>query len=389
MAAVLRLDCSSGLHAGTPAATAHRMVHRPVVELEQNLLVGVEAVHAEDWAPAPCGCTECGTRPSHAPPGGLEVLPNRSSAPRVFVDVAGAASRGTGPRPADVVQAVSAEGQQVVALLTAAQTASPAGRLLTVVEEWRRLGCEIALDVSASGTAALLTLVEPDVVRLRPDLLWSETDTAVSRLRAVRAQVERSGAVLLADGIDYESDRRRAAAIGATWGQGGLLTAHLGRLGSARPGQALTPPAGRSRPARPTSSAARRGPVHVDATWLQGHLRWLADAAASGARDNVLVLDVPQPDVLPAGLVDRFTALQRSSGLTVLTLGRPDVRSDTEDAGSGVRSSAEDVIGVLIGPSVAHCVTARPVLGRRFEVTVTDSWEEVARAARRLVADLT
>ena len=76
-------------------------------------------------------------------------------------------------------------------------------------------------------------------------------------LNAVAAEAERSGALLLAEGIETEEHLARARAVGATLGQGWLF----GRPGPLPPACArdavdrlpLLPPVARSPPARRSS----------------------------------------------------------------------------------------------------------------------------------------
>jgi hypothetical protein len=68
---------------------------------------------------------------------------------------------------------------------------------------------------------ALLDVIAPDVVKLDMGLVQSQPDDAQARtLSAVLAHHERSGAVILAEGIETDDHLEQALAVGATLGQG-------------------------------------------------------------------------------------------------------------------------------------------------------------------------
>lgn len=85
-----------------------------------------------------------------------------------------------------------------------------------------------AIAVESIGTRpeslSLLPLIEPDILVLAPELADCEPTTASARaLHVLAAQAERTGAVIVASGIDSEIQRTRALAMGATFGIGALF----------------------------------------------------------------------------------------------------------------------------------------------------------------------
>ncbi|MCW2522670.1 MAG: hypothetical protein JWO63_1005 [Frankiales bacterium] len=95
--------------------------------------------------------------------------------------------------------------------------------LLHATDQARRDSWGVALDdVGAEESSlALLPFLRPDVVKLDLRLVQSmpEQETA-SITAAVRAYAERTGAVILAEGIETEAHERLARVFGATYGQG-------------------------------------------------------------------------------------------------------------------------------------------------------------------------
>jgi EAL domain-containing protein (putative c-di-GMP-specific phosphodiesterase class I) len=106
--------------------------------------------------------------------------------------------------------------------------------LLRAVHQLRMAGCAIALDDvgAAPDSLALLSFVAPDVVKLDVTLVqrWPNVDQAAI-YTTVAAYAERTGATVLAEGIETETHLRRALALGATLGQGWHL-AYPGPLGA-------------------------------------------------------------------------------------------------------------------------------------------------------------
>jgi EAL domain-containing protein (putative c-di-GMP-specific phosphodiesterase class I) len=98
--------------------------------------------------------------------------------------------------------------------------------VLAAADRMRHRGWGVALDdVGADpGSLALMPFLAPDVVKLDLRLVQSRTTAEVAAIaNAVMAQEERSGAVILAEGIETEEHLERAHTLGATLGQGWLF----------------------------------------------------------------------------------------------------------------------------------------------------------------------
>lgn len=98
-------------------------------------------------------------------------------------------------------------------------------QLMAAAAWLRERGVGIALDdVGADpGSLALMPVLAPDVIKLDLRLvqdLPSRESAAI--VHAVNAEAERTGASLLAEGIETEQHRRTALALGARFGQGWL-----------------------------------------------------------------------------------------------------------------------------------------------------------------------
>jgi EAL domain-containing protein (putative c-di-GMP-specific phosphodiesterase class I) len=124
-----------------------------------------------------------------------------------YVDGAGALER----------MVVTIDAQSVLSdphhALAAAAAARAGGRLIALDA--------VGVDVHA---ATLLSLVEPDIVVTAAEFLSGEGQFDVGAgVHAVSAYLERSSAVIVAEGIDNEAARLSAITIGATYGLGQLF----------------------------------------------------------------------------------------------------------------------------------------------------------------------
>jgi EAL domain-containing protein (putative c-di-GMP-specific phosphodiesterase class I) len=266
-----------------------------------------------------------------------------------------------------------------------------APRLLAALDELRHLGCEIALDDVGANEAsvALLPLIEPDVVKLDAPLLRAGRGTVQrATLRAVDRYVERSGATLVAEGIETDGDLAAATSLGASWGQGFLFARP--RPLSAGDVRVERSGGGQSRRRGPDDVLGRLDGdvprVVVDGSWVRDHLSSFAQRAAVDAGMNVLLMHLPDSALAPEAFLRDLVALQRSAALSVVVLG---------EAGAGgarrhlapVREAVEDdVVAVLLGPEVAQVMVATPAGPDRFDVIVSDRGDVVAAAARELLA---
>jgi len=156
----------------------------------------------------------------------------------------------------------------VLELTERALTSQPA-QLLQTVARVRALGWGVALDDVGADPAslALLPLVQPDVIKLDLALIQDRPSAQIAAVvNAVHAEAERSGTVVLAEGIETAEHLRTARALGATVGQGwyfgrpGPLASPLPAFGAAAPLQVVPRRAGTEDPS-PFHLAAAQRPV--------------------------------------------------------------------------------------------------------------------------------
>ncbi|HWT92915.1 MAG TPA: EAL domain-containing protein, partial [Solirubrobacteraceae bacterium] len=168
---------------------------------------------------------------------------------RLFLNVEPEAIGGEiAPELIAAARAVDGKLDVVVEITERALTARPAD-LLARVREMRERGWGIALDDVGADvrSLALMPLLRPDVIKLDLRLVQEQPTTEIAEIvSAVNAERERTGATVLAEGIETEQHVELARAMGATLGQGWLF----GRPGPL-PAAVEAPPA----PARPLTLA--------------------------------------------------------------------------------------------------------------------------------------
>jgi EAL domain-containing protein (putative c-di-GMP-specific phosphodiesterase class I) len=220
------------------AARSIHSVYQPVVSLDTHDVVGYEALAR---APVSSGWSsltaliEYATRIGRLPEldwicraaayrGALEAgLPAQMP---LFVNTEPASSRTTCPVDlAEIIQQ-GTDRLQIVAEVTERSVASDPAGLLSAVEQLRSQSHRIALDdVGADADSqAMMSLLRPDVIKLdRTVTHHHTTPQAISVINAARAEAERTGALILAEGIETPQHLASAKSLGATLGQGWLL----------------------------------------------------------------------------------------------------------------------------------------------------------------------
>jgi EAL domain-containing protein (putative c-di-GMP-specific phosphodiesterase class I) len=129
------------------------------------------------------------------------------------------------PELLSTIEAGTRELQVVMEITERALGDDPAA-LLTAVTGTRSRSARIALDdVGANpDSLCLLPLIGPEVIKIDKSIVQGRFSPAAARVvSAVLAESERTGAVILAEGIETERHLAVARSMGATLGQGWLL----------------------------------------------------------------------------------------------------------------------------------------------------------------------
>jgi EAL domain-containing protein (putative c-di-GMP-specific phosphodiesterase class I) len=298
----------------------------------------------------------------------------------------------------EVARAVGPQRQLVLEITERALATAPA-ELLAVVEILRAAGWRIALDdVGADDMSlAFMAMLRPDILKIDMNIVQRRPDDAVAMLMsAVNAHAERTGCLILAEGIETAQHLAVALALGATLGQGwyfGRPTADarydgtFGRL--ALPAVVPAPVAATpfaSMPAMRTRTATK--PLLIQ---VSQHLE--RQAADLGATCVVLSTFQHAQFFTPATR-RRYAALGARVGF-VAAFGT-DMPSDVLPGVRGAHLDASDDLCaewdiVVLSPHFAAALIAReadpePGGERRFEFVLTYDRTAVIAAAASLMA---
>jgi EAL domain-containing protein (putative c-di-GMP-specific phosphodiesterase class I) len=130
------------------------------------------------------------------------------------------------PFPSDLTEpltdAVAGHRRVMLEITERAVTRDPA-EMLRAVEDARRNSIGVAIDDVGAEPAslAMMPLIRPDVIKLDLSLVQRRSNRATARIvGAVLAEAERTGATVLAEGIESDRQLEVARAMGATLGQG-------------------------------------------------------------------------------------------------------------------------------------------------------------------------
>ena len=319
---------------------------------------------------------------------------------RLFVNAEPEALDGWRPQAADELGRLSVT--VVVELTERALTARPA-QLLQTVAKIRSYGWGVALDdVGADPSSlALLPMLRPDVIKLDLRLVQQHATAEIaSIMNAVHAEAERSGTLVLAEGLETEEHVQTARAFGATLGQGWFF---------GRPGPLPDPlPAFTGRPVHiaprgdqlPTLTpfqlgAALRTPRAAVKPLLIEISKQL-EAQARAAGESALVLAAFQhAQFFTPDTRRRYAELARSASF-VGALGEampaeplPGVRGAVLTSGDPLRGEWDVAV---LGPHFAATLVARdlgdagPDRERRFEFVLSHDRELTISVAQSLMS---
>jgi diguanylate cyclase (GGDEF)-like protein len=289
----------------------------------------------------------------------------------------------------------------VLEITERAVTARPA-ELLRVAEEVRRRGWGIALDYVGADTRslALLPFVRPDIVKLDLRLLHEQTTVGTADIvNAVGAHAERTGALVLAEGIETPEQADLARAMGARLGQGWLF---------GRPGPLPAPPpvparglplaGAHHRPSgdTPYTVVASSRPVRrADKGLLLTISRALESQAAGLGPTGVLLAAFQDVTRFSAATRARYREMADRAALVAVFGVGMDAQPLRSVRGAGL--AADDALAgewsvVLVGPHFAAALAAvdlgddGPDERRRFDFAMTYERDPVLAAAETLLA---
>ena len=301
--------------------------------------------------------------------------------------------------PAHVDVLLRAESSlRVVLEVTERAVVQRPAELLRLVDWARERSWGIALDDLGEQPAsmAMMPFLEPDVIKLDLDLVQQRPTAEVGLvMSAAMAQAERTGAVIVAEGVEDDAQREAALALGATLGQGWMY----GRpepLPERLPVVEHVVPLHRSWPHRddPTPFTLVRAALPVrraSKAQLLSVAMHLEEQAVAWSDGPVVLSTFQDGELLDATTTDRYSLLaDRGSFVAALRTG------GALTVGAGVRSAAlptghrlgDEWSVVVVGPHYAGALVARQASTDQedgYDYVVTHRRDLVVEAGRSLL----
>jgi diguanylate cyclase (GGDEF)-like protein/PAS domain S-box-containing protein len=256
--------------------------------------------------------------------------------------------------------------QAVVELTERALTHQPA-RLLTYGDSVRARGNLIAIDDLGADphSLALVPLIKPDILKLDLAVVQGSSLSAGVTAAAAWEYADRTGAIVLAEGIETEEHLARAIALGATWGQG-YFFARPGRfedvISRRRDTSVVLPWSGARRDCAGSVTTPAE-PRRISRLMLSVLSDQLEIAARGLGPHGVLVAAVEDAAVLHPRMLARYSAIaERAAFVGIVGAGVsahpcPGVHGGDVDAGDALAGRWSVAV---LGPHFGAALTAVP-----------------------------
>ncbi|MGA9874044.1 MAG: DICT sensory domain-containing protein [Rhodococcus sp. (in: high G+C Gram-positive bacteria)] len=245
---------------------------------------------------------------------------------------------------------------------------------------------------------SLLPLIEPDIIVLAPELAGSTPDCAAARtLHVLAAQAERTGAVIVARGVDSEMHRVRALSFGAKFGIGELYPPIAGpndACASLNTGPTWSTPPSEAKSPFEIASAEQTSIVSSKRLLIEMSTQIEAQASNAGA-DTLTLGTFQHARQFKTGTRRRWRALaDRIAYTRVYGVGMGEM-TDTRIVHCSV-DPADPLVDewniVVLGQFFCCVLSARDLysgeaeLERRFEYVVSHDRGTVVRCARAVLS---
>ncbi|MCK0176987.1 EAL domain-containing protein [Mycolicibacterium sp. F2034L] len=279
------------------------------------------------------------------------------------------------------------------------------GLLLRTVTELRDNGVSVALDDVGShpASAALLDVLRPDLVKLDMGLLERRPDREQARtIAAVLAYHERTGATIVAEGIETDQQVEQALSLGATYGQGyrfgrAVLRVDTPAVAPMRPTVDVLPAPAMCSLFDLVSSGTTIRSAPLDTMVALSQL--IGEQAGHGPDPAIVLTAIQRDEFYNDGLRERYRAIAENSPLVAVFADRA-----AADFGAGVRGVAlrsddplsDEWVLLALGPHFAAALVTRLDGARqnpwarwdelRTDLAITYDRDLVVRLARDLLA---
>jgi EAL domain-containing protein (putative c-di-GMP-specific phosphodiesterase class I) len=275
-----------------------------------------------------------------------------------------------GPATSQILARAAAEGTRIVMEITERALLDRPRALLRAIDVVRSHGWGIAMDdVGAEEDAlTMLPILVPDVVKLDMSLLHGPFDAHAARVSGTaRTYCDRTGALMVCEGVETERHEARARALGADLVQG-FLYGRPAALPVTVTGSVGRPITLLDRGVTEVSALAERlvSVVQADLPGVQVvSLASEALTAVAGHTSSALVVaTAPAIDLIPIAYLDALTAAApHCAQVTLIASGcAPEPALGVR----GVNASAAHLLGspwsiTAIGPTMAVSILSEPL----------------------------
>ncbi|KZE16127.1 EAL domain-containing protein [Brevibacterium casei] len=264
----------------------------------------------------------------------------------------------------------TAPDRSVILQLDASRVSSSPASVLRSVRQARSMGWGVGMSSVGPDlrSTSFVPLVNPSVVGLHPDVLTVECNAQLAELnRLLHAHLERTGAVILAEGVTTEDDLDRVRALGARFMSG----PYFGR--ATREPTPVPPPAedgladhhSRNLPALGTpysiAQGLRREPLVMNRELLIAQIAALEERALASGAATIALGVFGEETTFSQATYDRYERIRDTVGLTAMFSGGfttppvPGVRGGVVDASDPMRNEHGVVV---VGPDWSGLVAA-------------------------------
>jgi EAL domain-containing protein (putative c-di-GMP-specific phosphodiesterase class I) len=333
---------------------------------------------------------------------GAEMSPKRA----LFVNVEPSSANSWVPEIGDPLLGQALASFPLVVELTERALANHATDLIPLAEDLRRRGARIALDDVGTDprSLALMPFLRPDVIKLDLKLMHGSPSREIAEVvHAVNAEAERTGALILAEGIETEEHFHRALALGASYGQGWLFGRPGELAAEPDPEEAIFPLRRNAATILPKERtpfqivAAKRPLRRADKRLLLELSLQIERQIVNQASAAVVISSFQQSDYFTPRTARRYATLAGDAAL-VAALG-VDMPHEPAPGVRGVPLSPDEALRgewnvTVLGPHFGAAFVARdlgdtgPDHERRFDFAMTNDRELVTECARSMMRRL-
>ena len=300
------------------------------------------------------------------------------------------------PCPDDLADAITISDRwPIICEITERSITADPGGLLATVEGLRHRRRHVALDDVGADPAsqAIMPLLRPDVIKLDQTIIADpHTDYAQAVIAAVHAEADRTGAVIVAEGIETPAHVATAQAVGATLGQGFLLgrPAPLPRdvtLHAVEWPRRTSPPT--SAPTPFDTAVAHVTPAPVSREVMKRLSRAIEDRAAATSEPTILLANFQHRDRFSPATARRYATL--ATHATLVGVFGQDMPAVPAPGVAGYPLRPDDPVTaewsvILITGSGADGLFAHTTQdGAGYQAAVSDDRELILAAAASLI----